>query len=174
MESIADARKLTTNPVYRGGKFAIVLVAAAVMSFGAVTVAQASTTAKSNPTPAASATVSAACAKVYTEVTNADKVYVAYQYGIVQAAKNYLANSNLTNVLLYNDSVISALKAAGNEYTIAVKNPSCFNSSTVSSAAKNIKTNTATVTSIQSYSVAGKPVGTPKSWLTYKPVGLYK
>ena len=55
-------------------------------------------------TPAKAAGIPAICKKITTEVVNADKVYTALQYGVVQAAKAYVANENLTNRLNYNDS----------------------------------------------------------------------
>ncbi len=45
---------------------------------------------------AATPTLPASCQKVFTKVINADKVYVALQYGVVKAATDYVADNSLT------------------------------------------------------------------------------
>ena len=80
----------------------------------------------SSPAP-----VSAACKKTYTEVVNADKVYIALQYGVVAAAKAYVASNSLTNKLLYNNSYVKAIQAANTELNFAIKSANCYSSKNI-------------------------------------------
>ena len=121
-----------------------------------------------------SAPVSAACKKTYTEVVNADKVYIALQYGVVAAAKAYVASNSLTNKLLYNNSYVKAIQAANTELNFAIKSANCYSSKNIAGYKANVKTNTAQIASIISANVNGQLVGDPKKMTTFKPVGLLK
>ena len=123
---------------------------------------------------AEAAAIPAACKKITTEVINADKVYTALQYGVVQAAKAYVANENLTNRLNYNDSYIAVFKAAITEYTYFLKNPQCYPTTPLSKVKQGIADNQKSITAVQADNVAGQVVGDPKKMSTYKPVGLLK
>ncbi len=125
-------------------------------------------------TPAKAAGIPAICKKITTEVVNADKVYTALQYGVVQAAKAYVANENLTNRLNYNDSYIAVFKAAITEYTYFLKNPSCYPTTPLSKVKQGIADNQKSISAVQADNVAGQVVGDPKKMTTYKPVGLLK
>ena len=118
--------------------------------------------------------VTAVCQKVSTEVVNADKVYVALQFGIVKAAQTYVAQENLTNRLNYNDSYIKTIAAANVELNFFIKNPKCYTASNLAAAKKEVKTNLASITAIQTENINGQLVGDPKKMTTYKPVGLLK
>lgn len=115
-----------------------------------------------------------ACVKVTTELKNADKVYVALQYGVIATAKAYLAKNTLVNLLAYNNSIIKVLEAANKEYTFGSSNPRCVAASTIATYNSYLKKNLATISSIQTSNINGQPVGAPKSWLTYIPAGLLK
>ena len=115
-----------------------------------------------------------ACVKVTTELKNADKVYVAVQYGVIATAKAYLAKNTLVNLLAYNNSIIKVLEAANKEYTFGSSNPRCVAASTIATYNSYLKKNLATISSIQTSNINGQPVGAPKSWLTYIPAGLLK
>ena len=123
----------------------------------------------SSPAP-----VSAACKKTYTEVVNADKVYIALQYGVVAAAKAYVASNSLTNKLLYNNSYVKAIQAANTELNFAIKSANCYSSKNIAGYKANVKTNTAQIASIIAANVNGQLVGDPKKMTTFKPVGLLK
>ena len=123
---------------------------------------------------AQAATIPTACKKITTEVINADKVYVALQYGVVQAAKAYIANENLTNRLNYNDSYIAVFKAAIAEYNYFLKNPQCYPTTPLSKVKQGISDNQKSITAVQADNVAGQVVGDPTKMSTYKPVGLLK
>ena len=114
------------------------------------------------------------CVKVTTKLKNADKVYIAYQYGVIAAAKKYLAANNLTNVLLYNNSIIKVLEAANTEYKFGSSDPKCVDAATIATYQSYLKKNLATIAGIQNSNISGQPVGAPKSWLTYVPAGLLK
>ena len=124
--------------------------------------------------PAQAAAIPAACKKITTEVINADKVYVALQYGVVQAAKAYIANENLTNRLNYNDSYLAVFKAAIAEYNYFLKNPQCYPTTPLSKVKQGISDNQKSITAVQADNVAGQVVGDPTKMSTYKPVGLLK
>jgi len=124
--------------------------------------------------PANAAAKASACSKVTTEVINADKVYIASQYGVVQAAKSYLANENLTNRLLYNDSYIKAIQTAITELNFAINSPTCYSATAIASYKTNVKSNKAAILTIQADNVNGTLVGDPKVMAKYKPVGLLK
>jgi hypothetical protein len=115
-----------------------------------------------------------ACVKVTTELKNADKIYIAYQYGVIASAKAYLAKNVLVNVLAYNNSIIKVLEAANTEYKFGSSNPRCVAASTIAIYQSYLKKNLATIASIQTSNISGQPVGAPKSWLTYIPAGLLK
>jgi hypothetical protein len=114
------------------------------------------------------------CVKVTTELKNADKVYVALQYGVIATAKAYLAKNVLVNVLAYNNSIIKVLQAANTEYKFGSSNPRCVAASTIAIYQSYLRKNLATIASIQTSNIGGQPVGAPKSWLTYIPAGLLK
>ena len=124
--------------------------------------------------PAIAASKPSACSKVSTEVINADKVYIAAQYGVVQAAKSYLANGNLTNRLLYNDSYVKAIQTAITELTFAINSPTCYSASAIASYKANVKSNKAAILTIQADNVNGTLVSDPKVMAKYTPVGLLK
>jgi hypothetical protein len=128
-------------------------------------------------TPAATTLLPAsnpACVKVTTELKNADKVYVALQYGVITNAKAYIAKNTLVNLLAYNNSIIKVLEAANKEYQFGSSNPRCVAASTIATYQSYLKKNLATIASIQTSNINGQPVGAPKSWLTYIPAGLLK
>jgi len=133
----------------------------------------ASHAASSAPTTLLPAT-NPACVKVTTELKNADKVYVALQYGVIATAKAYLAKNTLVNLLAYNNSIIKVLEAANKEYKFGSSNPRCVAASTIATYNSYLKKNLATISSIQTSNINGQPVGAPKSWLTYIPAGLLK
>ena len=127
--------------------------------------------------PAASTLLPAtnpACVKVTTELKNADKVYVALQYGVIATAKAYLAKNTLVNLLAYNNSIVKVLEAANKEYKVGSSNSRCVATSTIAIYQSYLKKNLATISSIQTSNINGQPVGAPKSWLTYIPAGLLK
>ena len=115
-----------------------------------------------------------ACVKVTTELKNADKVYVALQYGVIATAKAYLAKNTLVNLLAYNNSIVKVLEAANKEYKVGSSNTHCVAASTIAIYQSYLKKNLATISSIQTSNINGQPVGAPKSWLTYIPAGLLK
>jgi hypothetical protein len=123
---------------------------------------------------AQAAAIPTACKKITTEVINADKVYVALQYGVVQAAKAYNANQNLTTRLNYNDSYIAVFKAAITEYTYFLKNPQCYPTTPFSKVKQGIADNQKSISAVQADNVAGQLVGDPTKMASYKPVGLLK
>ena len=112
--------------------------------------------------------------KTYTEVVNADKVYIALQYGVVAAAKAYVASNSLTNKLLYNNSYVKAIQASNVELNLAIKSANCYSAKNIAGYKANVKTNTAQIASIISANVNGQLVGDPKKMTTFKPVGLLK
>jgi|GEM_PF-495902 len=115
-----------------------------------------------------------ACQKVFTKVINADKVYVALQYGVVKAATDFVANNSLSNRLLYNQSFITAIKAANTELSFAIASPRCYPAKNIVSYKANIKSNLAQIASIYRANVHGQLVGDPQKMQTFKPVGLLK
>ena len=115
-----------------------------------------------------------ACIKVITELRNADKVYIALQYGVIATAKEYLAANTLVNLLAYNNSVIKVLQAANTEYKFGSSNPRCVAASTIATYRSNMKKNLASISNIQTSNISGRPIGSPRSWLTYTPIGLLK
>ena len=125
------------------------------------------------PKPTATRTIiSTTCQKVLVEIANADKTYVALQFGVIKAAQSYLDSTVLTNILLYNDSIINVLKAADVEYSFATSSAKCFPATSITNYSKYLKSNLASITSIQNSNISGLAVGKPKLWLTYKPIGL--
>ncbi len=122
----------------------------------------------------ANAAVSAACQKVTTQVVNADKIYIALQYGVVKAAKDYVALENLTNRLNYNQSYVTAIQAADAELNIFIKNPKCYTAANLASAKKELKANLGAIATIYTENVNGQIVGDPKKMSTYNPVGLLR
>ncbi len=123
-------------------------------------------------TPAPSTKLPASCTKVFTQVMNADKVYVALQYGVVKAATDYVADSSLQNQLLYNDSYITAIQAANKELTFAINNPKCYPAKNIASYKASVKSNLTQIANIHSANVNGQLVGDPKKMTTFKPIGL--
>ena len=123
---------------------------------------------------AAVPTLPAACQKVFTKVMNADKVYVALQYGVVKAATDYVANNSLSNRLLYNQSFITAIKAANVELSFAIASPRCYPAKNIVGYQANIKNNLVQIASIYRANVHGQLVGDPQKMQTFKPVGLLK
>lgn len=115
-----------------------------------------------------------ACQKVFTEVINADKVYIALQYGVVKAATDYVANNSLSNRLFYNDSFIKAIQAATTELNFAIKSPKCYPAKNIKGYLANVKTNLKQIANIQTANVNGQLVGDPQKMTTFKPVGLLK
>jgi len=128
--------------------------------------------ATSTPAKTTAPAISAACRKVYTQVVNADKVYVALQYGIVKAATDYLADKSLTNRLVYNDSYITAIQAAQRELNFAINNPQCYPAKNIASYKAGIKSILTEIDNIHSANVNGQVFGDPKKMSTSKPVGL--
>jgi hypothetical protein len=126
------------------------------------------------PTVAPTKALPASCAKVFTEVVNADKVYVALQYGVVKAATDYEANSSLQNRLVYNDSFITAIEAANKELNFAISNPQCYPAKNITGYKANVKSNLAQIAGIHTANVNGQLVGDPKKMTRFKPVGLLK
>jgi len=118
--------------------------------------------------------VPAFCKKVTTEVINADKVYIALQFGVVAAAKTYLANQTLTNRLLYNNSYIKVFQAAITEYNYFLKNPKCYPTTSPASVKKAIAANQSSIATVQSDNINAATVGDPNKMVSYKPVGLLK
>ena len=118
--------------------------------------------------------VTVACQKVTTQVLNADKVYIALQFGVVKAAQDYVALENLTNRLNYNQSYIKAIQAANAELNLFIKNPNCYSAANLAAAKKEVKTNLTAINTIYTDNVNGQIVGDPKKMSTYKPVGLLK
>ena len=96
------------------------------------------------------------------------------QYGVVAAAKAYVASNSLTNKLLYNNSYVKAIQAANTELNFAIKSANCYSSKNIAGYKANVKTNTAQIASIISANVNGQLVGDPKKMTTFKPVGLLK
>lgn len=123
---------------------------------------------------AATSTKSVACQKVFTEVVNADKVYIALQYGVVKAATDYVASNSLQNRLLYNDSFITAIAAANKELTFAITNPRCYPAKNITGYQANVKSNLKQIAGIHNANVNGQLVGNPQKMTTFKPVGLLK
>jgi hypothetical protein len=107
-------------------------------------------------------------------VVNADKVYVALQYGVVKAATNYVANNSLSNRLLYNDSFVTAIDAADRELGFAISNPQCYPAKKIAEYKGNVKSNLTQIAGIRKANVNGQLVGDPTKMTTYKPVGLLK
>ena len=107
-------------------------------------------------------------------MVNADKVYIALQYGVVAAAKAYVASNSLTNKLLYNNSYVKAIQAANTELNFAIKSANCYSAKNIAGYKANVKTNTAQIASIIAANVNGQLVGDPKKMTTFKPVGLLK
>jgi len=154
------------NPGRAGKRRSITaIVVASAISFGGLAMTS---------SPAQAAAIPTACKKITTEVINADKVYVALQYGVVQAAKAYNANENLTTRLNYNDSYIAVFKAAITEYTYFLKNPQCYPNTPLSKVKQGIADNQKSITAVQADNVAGQLVGDPTKMSSYKPVGLLK
>jgi len=120
------------------------------------------------------APVTAACKKTYTEVVNADKVYIALQFGVVAAAKAYVASNSPTNRLLYNDSYVKAIQAANTELNFAIKSSNCYSAKNIAGYKANVKTNLTQIANIYTANVNGQLVGDPKKMTTFKPVGLLK
>jgi hypothetical protein len=118
--------------------------------------------------------MSAACQKVNVRMINADKIYIALQYGVVKAAQNYVADSSLSNRLLYNDSYIKAIQAINTELNFAITAPKCYPADNVAKYAVTVKTNLTEITNIQNANINGQVVGDPKKMTKYKPVGLLK
>jgi P pilus assembly chaperone PapD len=133
--------------------------------------ASAALAASASPTPVTSS-IPASCKKVYVEVVNADKVYIALQYGVVKAATDYEANQSFSNKLIYNDSYITAIQAANRELNFAISNPQCYPAKNITGYIANVKSNLAQITNIRSANINGQLVGDPKKMMSFKPVGL--
>ena len=144
-----------------------------LLALALVTTALQLSTVASIAAPSAPA-VSAACKKVSTQVVNADKIYIALQYGVVKAAKEYVALENLTNRLNYNLSILKAIQAANVELNFFIKNPSCYSAANFAAAKKEVKANLDGITAIYTDNVNGQLYGNPQKMSTYKPVGLLK
>ena len=123
---------------------------------------------------AATPTLPASCQKVFTKVINADKVYVALQYGVVKAATDYVADNSLTNRLKYNLSYITAINAANRELGFAISSPQCYPAKNIAGYKANVKSNLAQIDGIHKANVNGQLVGDPQKMTTFKPVGLLK
>ena len=123
---------------------------------------------------AATPTLPASCQKVFTMVINADKVYVALQYGVVKAATDYVADNSLTNRLKYNLSYITAINAANRELGFAISSPQCYPAKNITGYKANVKSNLAQIEGIHKANVNGQLVGDPQKMTTFKPVGLLK
>ena len=145
--------------------------------------AAASTTATPTPKPSSTAIAASkppatsrtpACQKVYKEIVNADNIYVATQYGIISAARTYLAAGTFINKLAYNQSFTTVFKAANAELNIAIKNPKCYPVVGLKSYAAGIKTNLVQIATIQSYNINGQIYYDPKKATVLKPSGLLK
>lgn len=134
----------------------------------------ASTSLLTSSVAANAAAMSAACQKVNVRMINADKIYIALQYGVVKAAQNYVADSSLSNRLLYNDSYIKAIQAINTELNFAITAPKCYPADNVAKYAVTVKTNLTEITNIQNANINGQVVGDPKKMTKYKPVGLLK
>jgi hypothetical protein len=156
-------------PAFGYGTFKIALALATVTSMLAIFAVSANAASTPSPTP-----VTAACKKTYTEVVNADKVYIALQFGVVAAAKAYVASNTLTNKLLYNNSYVKAIQAANAELNFAIKSSNCYSAKNIAGYKANVKTNLTQIASIISANVNGQLVGDPKKMTTFKPVGLLK
>ena len=133
--------------------------------------ASAALAASASPTPVTSS-IPASCKRVYVEVVNADKVYIALQYGVVKAATDYEANQSFSNKLIYNDSYITAIQAANRELNFAISNPQCYPAKNITGYIANVKSNLAQITNIRSANINGQLVGDPKKMMSFKPVGL--
>ena len=127
-----------------------------------------------NTAGAAVPVLPAACQKVFTKVINADKVYVALQYGVVKAATDFVASNSLSNRLVYNDSFITAIEAANKELSFAIASPQCYPAKNISGYKTNVKHNLAQIAGIHIANVNGQVVGNPTKMQTFKPVGLLK
>lgn len=127
-----------------------------------------------NTAGAAAPVLPAACQKVFTKVINADKVYVALQYGVVKAATDFVASNSLSNRLVYNESYVNAIKAANTELSFAIANPQCYPAKNIVGYRANIKHNLAQIAGIYTANVHGQVVGNPTKMQTFKPVGLLK
>lgn len=123
---------------------------------------------------AATPTSLASCQKVRTKVVNADKIYVALQYGVVKAATDYIADNSLSNRLLYNGSFITAIDAANKELGLAISSPHCYSAKSIVGYKANVKSNLTQIAGIYAANVHGQVVGDPKKMTTFKPVGLLK
>ncbi len=118
--------------------------------------------------------VTAACKKVYKEIVNADNIYVATQYGVIAAAKSYMAAGTLVNKLSYNQSFITVFKAANAELNIALKNSKCYPATSVKTYLAGVKSNLTQISTIQSYNINGQLYYDVKKASVIKPVGLLK
>ena len=157
----------------------LVLAISTSLAGAMATTAYATTTTKPTATATAIAKPPAtagtpACQKVYKEVINADNVYLALQYGIVSAAKIYLAAGSLVNKLAYNESFAEVFKAQNAELNLAVKNPKCYPVSSIKGYLANIKSATTQIATIQSYIINGQIYYDPKKATALKPSGLLK
>ena len=139
----------------------------------ATTTAKPSSAATAAPKPPVTSR-SAACQKVYKEIVNADNIYVATQYGIIAAARTYLAAGTFVNKLSYNESFTTVFKAANAELNIAIKNPKCYPVAGLKSYVAGIKTNLVQIATIQSYNINGQIYYNPKKATVLKPAGLLK
>ncbi len=156
------------------GKAVVVLSLACFLLQNAPLPSQAaSATPTATPTPVTTS-IPTACKKVYVEVVNADKVYIALQYGVVKAATDYEANQSFSNKLVYNDSFITAIQAANRELGFAISNPQCYPAKNITGYKSNVKSNLAQITGIRSANINGQLVGDPKKMTTFKPIGLLK
>ena len=118
--------------------------------------------------------VTAACKKVYKEIVNADNIYVATQYGVIAAAKSYIASGTLINKLSYNQSFITVFKAANAELNIALKNSKCYPAASVKTYLAGVKSNLNQISTIQTYNINGQLYYDVKKASVIKPVGLLK
>ena len=116
----------------------------------------------------------AACKKVFTQIVKDDNAYIAQQYAVVQAAKNYEASNSLTNRLNYNQSYVSAISAANVELKFFIKNPKCYPTSSMAQAQKSVTANLTAIANIYKENVNSQVVGDPKKMTTFKPVCLLK
>ena len=176
----------TRSPIFSASNIAkrtsvglLVLTLSTAWVGAIATTANATTTPK--PSSAATATArlpltarTAACQKVYKEIVNADNIYVATQYGIIAAARTYLAAGTFVNKLAYNESFTTVFKAANAELNIAIKNPKCYPVAGLKSYVAGIKTNSVQIATIQSYNINGQIYYDPKKATVLKPAGLLK
>ena len=158
----------------------VLALALFVTSAGALT---STSFAAATPKPSTSATSaaklpttagSAACQKVYKQIVNADNIYVATQYGIIAAAKTFLASGTLVNRLAYNQSFATVFKAANAELNLALKSPKCYTAISIKSYRGGVKSNLNQISVIQNYNINGQVFYDAKKATAIKPKGLLR